>query len=298
MAVDRFVAEAAAQSTTLVMRLPPLRSLATILAALVLAACASRPVAPGHAPFPAGPGILLADLTWVESARHLSADAVIVIPLGAESKEHGPHLKLRNDWTLAEYYKRRIAAATNVVIAPTINYNYFPAFVEYPGSTTLSLATARDMIVDICRSLARHGPRRIYILNTGVSTLHPLRAAQAILAHDSVPVIMHFTDVLKLTAELDTQLAKQEGGTHADELETSMMLYIDPESVDMSKAVKDFHPGAGRLSRTKGPGVTYSASGIWGDPTLATREKGKALVEASVKGMLAEIEALRRTPVP
>lgn len=44
---------------------------------------------------------------------------------------------------------------------------------------SLSLNTARDMIVDICRSLAHHGPRGIYILNTGVSTLNPLRAAQA-----------------------------------------------------------------------------------------------------------------------
>jgi creatinine amidohydrolase len=265
---------------------------------LSLAACASQPVPPGHAPFPSGPGILLEDLSWVESERVLTPDAVIVIPLGAESKEHGPHLKLRNDWTLAEYFKRRIAAATRVVVAPTINYNYFPAFVEYPGSTTLSLTTSRDMIVDICRSLARHGPRRIYILNTGVSTLNPLRAAQAILAKDSVPVVMHFTDVLKLTADLEKTLAKQEGGTHADELETSMMLYIDPASVDMSKAVKDYHPGTGRLSRTERPGVTYSPSGIWGDATLATREKGEVLVEAMVKGMLAEIDALRRTPVP
>jgi creatinine amidohydrolase len=92
---------------------------------------------------------------------------------------------------------------------------------------------------------------------------------------------------------------QQEGGTHADEIETSMMLYIDPSLVDMSKAAKDYHSqGTGGLTRDpKGPG-TYSPTGIWGDATLATREKGRRVVEAMVEGMLAEIEALGRTPVP
>ena len=62
----------------------------------------------------------------------------------------------------------------------------------------------------------------------------------------------------------------------------------------MSKAAKDYHPqGKGGLTRDpKGPG-TYSSTGIWGDATLATREKGRRVVEAVVQGMLQEIEALR-----
>ena len=79
----------------------------------------------------------------------------------------------------------------------------------------------------------------------------------------------------------------------ADEIETSMMLYIDPSLVDMSKAVKDFHPsGTGGLTRDpKGKG-TYSPTGIWGDPTLATREKGRIVVDAMVEGMVAEVKGL------
>ena len=77
-----------------------------------------------------------------------------------------------------------------------------------------------------------------------------------------------------------------------------MILYMDPASVDMKKAVKDYHPsGKGRLTRDpKGPG-NYSATGIWGDPTLATREKGRIVTEALVEGILKEIEALRRTQI-
>ena len=114
------------------------------------------------------PGVLLEDPTWPEAAPLLNADTVVVIPIGAAAKEHGPHLRLRNDFLLAEQLKRRILARAQVVIAPTVNYHYYPAFVEYPGSTTLRLETARDLLIDICRSLSRHGPRRFYALNTGV----------------------------------------------------------------------------------------------------------------------------------
>ena len=106
----------------------------------------------------AGKGILLEVLTWIEAEKVLTADTVVVIPLGAAAKEHGPRLKLKNDWLIAEYLKREVLARGDVVIAPTINYHYFPAFLEHPGCTALRLETARDLVVDICRSLGRHGP--------------------------------------------------------------------------------------------------------------------------------------------
>src|SRR5579871_5505949 len=99
-------------------------------------------------------GILLEDLTWVEAEKVLTPETVVVIPIGAAAKEHGPHLKLKNDFLLAEYFKRQVLAQAKVVVAPTVNYHFYPAFVEYPGSTTLSEETARDLIADICRSLA------------------------------------------------------------------------------------------------------------------------------------------------
>lgn len=241
-------------------------------------------------------GILLENLTWVEAEKVLTRDTVVVIPIGAAAKEHGPHLRLKNDWILAEYLKRRVLAASQVVIAPTVPYHFYPAFVEYPGSTTLRLETARDVMVDICRSLARYGPRRFYALNTGVSTLRALKPAAEQLAAEGIT--LHYTDIIKITGPVEKAVGKQEGGTHADEIETSMILYMDPASVDMKKALKDYHPsGKGGLTRDpKGEG-TYSATGIWGDPTLATREKGRIVTEALVDGILKEIEGLRRTQI-
>src|SRR6185503_2013190 len=98
-------------------------------------------------------GFLLEDLTWIEAERRLTPEAVIVIPIGAAAKEHGPHLLLKNDFTLAEYFKRRVLEAADVVIAPTVGYHFYPAFVEYPGSISLRFGTARDLMVDIVKSL-------------------------------------------------------------------------------------------------------------------------------------------------
>lgn len=261
---------------------------------IVLAAVALVPAFAQHQ------SVELSNLTWVEAERALGGDPVVLIPLGAASKEHGPHLRLDNDFQLAEYFKRRVMATTAVVVAPTINYHYYPAFLEYPGSTHLRQETAREMVVDIVNSLTAHGPRRFYVLNTGVSTLVPLKESAAELA--KAGVLMRFTDVLTIASAAEASVKQQPEGTHADEIETSMMLYIAPGRVDMSKAAKDINPrlgGRGPLTREKGRETgRYSPTGIYGDATLATREKGRVVVEAMVAGMLREIDELRKASLP
>ena len=241
-------------------------------------------------------GILLEDLTWIEAEKVLKQETVVVIPLGAAAKEHGPHLKLKNDWLIAEYLKKRVLEQSNVVIAPTINYHFYPAFLEYPGSTSLRVETARDLIIDIVKSLARYGPRRFYIINTGVSTLRALQPAAESLAKDGL--ILRYTDLLKVTGPVEKAIGKQEGGTHADEIETSMMLYMEPSTVDMKKAAKDYHPSNERgLTRNPNGRGVYSATGIYGDATLATKAKGEQITKALVSGILKEIEDLRQTSI-
>ena len=199
-------------------------------------------------------------LTWQEAERVLTPETVVLIPLGAGSKEHGPHLKLRNDLTLAEYLTGRVADAAAVVVAPTLTYHFYPAFLEYPGSTSLSLASARDMTADVVRTLAAYGPRRFYILNTGVSTVRALDPAVALMASEGV--LVRYTNLATRLDPATKGLVEQEGGTHADEVETSMMLYIDPSSVDMSKAVRDYTP-----------------SSRWRTPHAAARRHGHVLAD-------------------
>jgi creatinine amidohydrolase len=222
------------------------------------------------------------------NARNYSSDST-----RCRSKRAWPTLLLKNDLILAEYFQQRVLQEANVVMAPMINYHFYPSFLEYPGSTSLRLSTARDLVVDICRSLAYYGPKKFYILNTGISTVRALNPARDTLAAEGI--IMEFTD-LKSISELEKKISKQEGGTHADEIETSMILYMKPEAVNMKLAVKDYTPSTGR-GLTRDPNnknSTYSPSGTWGDATLATVEKGKLVTEALVAQILKDIEALRK----
>jgi creatinine amidohydrolase len=260
---------------------------------VALAACAGVPSPPVH---PELAAMFLEAMTWQDAERALTPDAVVVIPIGAAAKEHGPHLRLNNDWVMADDLRHRLAGRSRVVVAPIVGLSYYPAFVDYPGSIGLGLETARDVLVEVVRSVARHGPRRFYALNTGISTLRALRPAAELLAADGI--LLRFTDLGRALAPIEHQLGEQEGGTHADEIETSMMLYIAPEAVDMTRAVKDYRPGAGPLTRDPhGPGV-YSPTGTWGDPTLATRAKGERIVQALVDALVADVDALRGAPLP
>lgn len=237
--------------------------------------------------------MLLETATWKEAEQWLSPERVVVIPLGSACKEHGPHLPLNNDWLIAEFLKKVVLdSMPEAVVLPTVNHHFYPAFQEYPGSISLRLDTARDLIVDICKSINRFGPKIFYALNTGVSTERALAPAAEQLERDGI--CLRFTR-LKAFFESLSDMREQEGGSHADELETSLMLDIAPHAVHLEKAVKEYNEGTGRLTRIKGAEGVFSESGVWGDPTLASAKKGKAIREALVRHVLDDLAGLRNS---
>ena len=247
---------------------------------------------------PTPKGRLLSRMTWVEAKAALTPETIVVIPVGAESKEHGPHLPLDTDFRQAEYFKNRILVDSDVVIAPTMNYSFYPAFVEYPGSTSLSLLAARESLLEVVRGIAKFGPRRFYVINIGVSTNRPLGQAAALLAREGIA--LRYLDLTGTTVRaLEKQVEKQERGTHADEIETSIMLAIDASLVDMKRAVVEYMPGVSPGVLSLDPNnPRYNASGVFGDATLATVAKGRIVVDGMTMIIRDEIEELRRTPLP
>ena len=236
-------------------------------------------------------GCYLGRLSWDEAEPLFARNLPIVLPIGAASKEHGLHLPLENDRLLADGLTELLLQEVEAIALPTLTYGYYPAFVEYPGSVSLPAQVMTDTVVSICLCLHQQGARRFYGVNTGISTVRPLLAAQKVLEQSGIPFL--FCDIEKATGEVEKRLQTQAGGTHADEMETSMMLYLCPDRVRMERALPDFHgDGPGGLTRQPhGPGV-YSPTGAWGDPTLATRDKGKQLVEAWVAHMVEQIRTL------
>lgn len=233
-------------------------------------------------------GVKLETLSWIEAEQWFADNPVVVIPLGAAAKEHGPHLPLNNDAIIATWLSAQIMQRLAVVVAPLINASFYPAFVEYPGSISLRYETARDVIVDTCTSLASFGPSRFYVINTGLSTLRPLAEAKTLLPEG---ITFEYLDLDAALQRLPDDLLTQRFGSHADEHETSLMLYIAPEVVDMSQAVDDGEEGEGRLTRTRGQGL-WSASGIFGQATLASADKGKIISEVLLHHVCAQIERL------
>jgi creatinine amidohydrolase len=247
---------------------------------------------------PDAAGVRIGSLPWTEAEALLTRERVVVLPLGAGSKEHGPHLPLENDRVMADYLAGRLLAVRPVALLPTLTYAFYPAFLEYPGSVSLASDTQRDLVAQVCRSLARQGPRRFYVLNTGISTVAPLEQTAALLKNEGI--LMRFTDLRVAGKAVEDRVKQELAGTHADEVETSMMLYIDPSLVRMDKAVKDGGEGRkGPLTRDpKNALGQYSASGVFGDATLATRAKGQAIVEAVLADILADVDALARQTLP
>lgn len=234
------------------------------------------------------PGVKLELLTWIAAERIFAEDPVVVIPLGAAAKEHGPHLPLNNDAIIAGWLADEIMRRLPVVVAPLINASFYPAFAEYPGSVSLRLQTARDLIADTCNSLARFGLTRFYVLNTGLSTLRPLAGVAKLLARSTR---FDYLDLEAALRSLPADLLQQKYGSHADEHETSLMLHIAPRVVDMSRAVDDGGEGEGRLTRKRGQG-TWSASGVFGQATLASAAKGRIIAETLLSYCLDDIRLL------
>lgn len=219
------------------------------------------------------------------------------MPVGALAKEHGPHLPLSTDHRFARELARRVAAALPVVVAPTIGFGYYPAFVNFAGSQHLRAETFIDLVADLLGNLIDQGVTRIAMINTGVSTEAPLRlAVRRIWETRQVKVAL--ADVRELGRAADPLLQQKLGG-HADERETSVMLRIDPARVRLERARADYGRELGRpktvfhlpVTLTRDPAASdCSATGAIGDPTLATPEKGEAILAEMAREL---VEGLR-----
>jgi creatinine amidohydrolase len=230
-------------------------------------------------------------LTWDEVARRLAQGAVAILPIGAASKEHGFHLPMNTDRVQAEWLAARIADCFDALIWPTVNYGYYPAFVDYAGSISLSAGAFEGLIQEIAAGIVRFGCRALFVLDSGISTLAPVERALARLANPDVAHLrIHDGPMYRGAA---AELAQQSHGSHADELETSLMLALAPDMVDMARAeaspvLRQQAPGA--LTPSDATSPNYSRSGSFGDPTLASQAQGEILLAAMLGDLFAAVE--------
>jgi creatinine amidohydrolase len=246
-------------------------------------------------------GVRLSELTWEQAAEASGRYPVAVLPIGAGTKEHGPHLPCGTDLMVVEELARRVVEAAPVLLLPALAYGFFPAFVDWPGSVSIRPKYFAGMVADIVRSLARHGTKKFLLLDGGVSTHPPLRTLSYEL-HNELGVRVAITNIVALGHEARRAVAEQESGGHADEIETSCMLVIRPDLVRMDRAVKEIDPA---LPGTRGEdsvrkftlaGKMATPGGVNGDPTLATAVKGERVLAAMAQDIVTFLRDFAALP--
>jgi len=244
-------------------------------------------------------GDYLEDLTWPEVKSRFDANALVVVPIGARAKEHGHHLPMNTDYLLATELTARVVAELPVVAAPVVSIGYYPAFRHYPGSQHLKAETFIALLHDLIEGLIDQGVKNIAVINTGFSTEAPLQiVSREILESRGIRVSVAGIRDLGHSAD---HLFEQKLGGHGDEDETSMIMAIKPEAVHLDRAQTDYGE---MLTQPKTvfqrssifadrPGtIDHSKTGVRGDPTLASAEKGRAVLDAMAVELIDGLRAL------
>jgi creatinine amidohydrolase len=259
-----------------------------------------------HAVHGQATGAYLGNLSWPEAEARLASSPVVILPFGAGAKEHGPHMPMNADRVVMDYLLERAVESRDVIVAPPILHGWFPAFRDFPGTEVADPEVFQSYVREVAMSLVRQGARRIIFLNTGISTATGLPiaiAAREIRVEAGVPTLVVSWDDLE-TDEI-TELQEQVVGGHGDEMETSINLYLQPELVEMELAVQDYGDRIpkdyggyrpGRLTRDESD-PAYSASGIFGDATLANADKGKAALAVLTREWLKAIDGFSAVPL-
>ncbi len=248
-------------------------------------------------------GIRLSELTWEEASDAVNQYPIAMLPIGGGTKEHGPHLPCGTDMMVVDELAERVLHEFPVMLLPTLPYAYYPAFVDWPGSISIEANHFKDMVGDIIRSLHRHGTKKFFILDGGVSTHYPLLTLARDL-HNELGIYVAVTNILGLGIEIEEEIAEQESGGHADEIETSCMLAIRPELVQMNRAVKEIGTvvpgavGANGVIKVSLGGKMLTKSGINGDATLATVDKGEKALAAMAQDMIIYLESFAQLALP
>ncbi len=239
----------------------------------------------------------LDELSTIEAAEAAKEGKVVIFPVGSV-EEHGEHLPLCTDSVQPEYIALEVARRTGCLVAPPFRYGIVNAGRNFPGSLTIQFDTLFNLAKDILSELARNGFNRIIVLSghAGSSHMVALRlAAQEVVKQNGEENGKQHTRIMVLSdydfaGELSAELADPSDG-HAGTIETARVMAIRPDLIK-SKGVPS-HYDMPRFEVVLHP-EKYFPTGVHGDPTAATVEKGQKInayvVEQIVK-LVREIES-------
>lgn len=255
-------------------------------------------------------------LTWPEVNDAVALNKVCIVPCGAV-EQHGPHLPLDVDLVCPGGVARGVGETMpeRVLILPTLAYGYTGHVMDFPGTINTHYETFIRQVLDVTKSLAYHGFKKIVLLNGHGSNMPnlDLAARRTNLETDAECILVAWWNLLTVDKEFlpSWRESRFPGGcAHAGELETSMYLYLEEADVrkdlikngviSFNEENNDFNwvdllgTGAGTLISWTS---SYSETGVLGDAELATKEKGERAYHEAVKQFGRFIEYFQSRPV-
>jgi len=243
-----------------------------------------------------------AKLTWPEINDAIDLGKVCIIPCGAV-EQHGPHLPLDVDLICPTSIALGAGKNTpeNILVLPIVSYGYTGHVMDFPGTINNDYEHFMNHVLDITRSLAYHGFKKIILLNGHGSNMPNLNlvARRTNLETDAECILTGWWEMLTVDKEFlpSWRESKIPGGcAHAGELETSLYLYLDEDNVRKDKIKNgdiSFNNENSPFNYVdlfeQGPATivswtsSYSDSGVLGEAELATVEKGERVYNEAVK---------------
>jgi creatinine amidohydrolase len=256
--------------------------------------------------------LYLSEWTWAEVRVYLKRDSVILVPFGS-TEQHGLHLPIGTDSMVAIRLAEDAARITKTLVAPPCWYGWSPHHMAYPGTISIVPETLTRLLYEVLRSLIFHGFKRLIIINGHrKANLPPLEIAGSRVRNETGAYVT-IVDPFYLADSAARAIKESPAGGigHAEELETSHMMHLFPELVNIQKAVKnlpkkkkyhvmDPYVQADRAftpSSLESFRKATEPSGVTGDPTLSTAEKGRRLHRALVDNLVELIHLVRKEKV-
>ena len=247
------------------------------------------------------------EFTWPEIREAVAGNRVAVLPVGT-IEQHGPHLPLATDVLTASEMSRLAVESIpdEAILMPPVCYSFNEHHMDFPGTIAVQGETIIRYVTDIGTSLARHGFRKVLLFNGHGSNVPFLDIAARNISNQTEAICAMASWWSLIPRELFAELRESDypgGMAHGCELETSVLLHLRPDLVQIEKARRDinFAPSDFFYWDLQSPSPIifqewfsrYSKTGTVGDPTKATKKKGEKFVSAVVGRLIALIKEFR-----
>lgn len=258
-----------------------------------------------------------AEMTWPECKAAADAGRVAVLPV-ATYEDHGYHLPIDTDVVLcSEICERAVEKIPDeAVLIPSVSHGYSPHHMDFPGTITIRWDTFINYVRDVCTSLAHHGFTHILMVNGHGSNTAPVEMAARLTVLETegnalCAAVNHWGMRKAKTVGAEVRDSDFGGASHAGEYETALYLALRPELVDMEKATDErstLPPSfqtdllAGKRADASVASLmpywsSMSKSGVRGDATKATIEKGERFLDAAIDGLIELIREFRSVEI-